>query len=62
MDATILFRAGTMNATRVAEIGYRKFKRGKLIVIPALKNRIGTFLVRLTPRILVRKVVHSLQK
>ncbi len=62
MDATILFRTGTMNATRVAEIGYQKFKRGKLIVIPALKNRIGTFLVRLTPRILVRKVVHSLQK
>ncbi len=61
MEKSILFKFGAMKAQTVAQIGYRGFRRGKVIVIPGLKNRIGAFSVRLGPRALVRKVVKSLQ-
>ena len=62
MGESIIFRLGTMDATRVARIGYRGFRRGKVIVIPGWKNRLGTFSVRFAPRALVRKLVKRLQQ
>jgi hypothetical protein len=57
----LLFKLGTMDAATVARSGYRGFRRGKVIVIPGLTNKLGAFAVRLVPRILVRKLVKRLQ-
>jgi short-subunit dehydrogenase len=46
----------------VARIGYEGLKRGKRIVIPGWKNRIGVELLRLSPRKMVTKVVRKLQE
>ena len=61
MEKSKIFRLGTMDAKAVAQIGYRGFRRGRAIVIPGLKNRIGAFSVRFAPRMVVRKVVRWLQ-
>ena len=34
MENALLFRLGTMDAKTVAELGYRGFRRGRVIVIP----------------------------
>lgn len=62
MGESIIFKLGTMDAATVARIGYRGFRRGKTIVIPGWKNRLGVFSVRLAPRVFVRKLVKRLQK
>jgi len=36
-------------------------RRGRVIVIPGVKNKLAAFAVRLAPRILVRKLVKRLQ-
>ncbi len=46
----------------VARLGYEGLKRGKRIVIPGWKNRIGVELLRLSPRKTVTKVVRKLQE
>jgi len=46
----------------VARKGYEGFRRGRLLVIPGLRNKFGTFMVRFAPRFLVRKVVKFLQR
>jgi len=61
MENSLLFRLGTMDARTVAAIGYRGFRRGKVIVIPGLKNRLGAFSVRFAPRSFVRKLTKRLQ-
>jgi short-subunit dehydrogenase len=61
MEDALLFRLGTMDATAVATFGYRGFRRGRVIVIPGLKNKLGAFAVRLAPRLFVRKLVKRLQ-
>ena len=61
MEKSIIFRLGAMTARSVAQIGYRGFRRGKVLVIPGLKNRLAAFSVRLGPRAIVRKLVKSLQ-
>ena len=61
LDNSLLFKLGTMDAKAVAAIGYRGFRRGKVIVIPGLKNKLGAFAVRLVPRSIVRKLVKRLQ-
>jgi uncharacterized protein len=62
MEKSNIFKLGTMKARTVAQIGYRGFRRGKVIVIPGLKNRIGASSVRFAPRIAVRKIVRWLQR
>jgi uncharacterized protein len=57
----LLFRLGTMDARTAALAGYRGFRRGRTLVIPGLKNKLGAFAVRLAPRAWVRKVVKRLQ-
>lgn len=51
-----------MTAREVAEIGYRGFLEGKVIVIPGLLNKIGAQSVRISPRAMVRKVTRKLQE
>jgi short-subunit dehydrogenase len=60
-EDTLLFRMGLMDAQYVARLGYRGFCRGKVLVIPGVINKLGAFSVRLSPRILVRKIVKLLQ-
>lgn len=62
MEESNLFKLGAMDAATVARAGYRGFRKGRFLVVPGLKNKIGTFLVRLTPRFLVRKVVKFIQR
>ncbi len=57
-----LFRRGVMSAQEVASIGYREFRRGRITVIPGLKNRLLAFAVRFAPRRLVPEVVRRLQE
>lgn len=61
MENALLFRLGAMDVKTVAQAGYRGFRRGRVIVIPGLKNKIGAFAVRLGPRVVVRKLVKRLQ-
>ena len=61
MESPSCSGSGTMDAKTVAQVGYRGFRRGKVIVIPGLKNKLGAFAVRLGPRFVVRKVVKWLQ-
>ena len=56
-----LFRMGTMDVGRAVRAGYRGFRRGRLLVIPGLTNRLGAFAVRFVPRAVARKVAKRLQ-
>ena len=57
----LLFKMGLMDAESVARSGYRGFRRGAVIVIPGLMNKLGAFSVRFAPRVVVRKLVKILQ-
>lgn len=57
-----LFRRGVMSAAEVARIGYLGFRRGRITVIPGLRNRLLAFAVRFAPRRLVPEVVRRLQE
>lgn len=46
----------------VARLGYEGLKRGKRIVIPGWKNRVGIELLRISPRATVTKIVRKLQE
>jgi uncharacterized protein len=61
MENSVLFNLGTTDAKTVATVGYRGFRRGKVIVIPGLKNKFGAFAVRLAPRNFVRTLTKQLQ-
>lgn len=61
LEHKILFRLGMADVQSVAKAGYRGFRRGKVLVVPGLLNKLGTLAVRLVPRPLVRKVVKRLQ-
>jgi short-subunit dehydrogenase len=49
-------RTVKMPAHAVASYGHKAFRRGKLVAIPGMQNRLLTFLVRITPRALARKM------
>lgn len=49
----------TMSAEDVAQAGYDGLMAGRAIVVPGLANKTLTFLPRLFPRPVVRKMVHS---
>jgi short-subunit dehydrogenase len=46
----------TMDASRVAEIGYKALMKGKRVIIPGMANKIQVFLVRFVPRKLFPKL------
>ena len=60
MTEARLFRRGTMTAAAVARIGYDAWKRGKVLAVPGASNKLGVSLVRVSPRLLVRKIVRRL--
>ena len=62
IDESSLFKFGTMRAREVAKEGYDGFKNGKTIVIPGLLNNLLPCLVRITPRILARKITGVLNR
>lgn len=47
-----------MSAAAVARYGHEAFRRGRVLAIPGLSNRLLTLLVRLLPRLVVRRMVH----
>jgi uncharacterized protein len=57
-----LFKFGPMQASTVARAGYRGFRRGRVLVVPGLGNRLLSWFVPLAPRRLVRKVVKRLHR
>ncbi len=61
MEETLLFKLGPMPAAPVARAGHRAFRRGKVLVIPGLRNRLLAFSTRFTPRWLLRRLVRVLQ-
>lgn len=61
MEDSLLFKLGAMDVETVARAGYAGFRRGKVIVIPGLKNKLTPLSVRFAPRALVRKIVKRLQ-
>lgn len=61
MSNTFLFVHNLMKPAEVARRGHRGFRRGNVIVAPGLINRFLTFLVRIMPRVVVRKVMSKLQ-
>ncbi len=62
MESSLLFRMGTMTSAAVARAGIDGLRANKPIVIPGLKNWLGAFLIRFTPRFVVRAMVKMLQK
>lgn len=60
MTGTRLFKRGKMTSADVARMGYEGWKRGRVIVVPGMTNRIGAAVVRLSPRPLVRKAIGRL--
>jgi len=61
LDDSLLFKLSLMDVGPVTKAGYKGFRKGKVIVIPGIKQKIMPFLLRLTPRSVARKVVKSLQ-
>ncbi len=62
MAGSRLMRFGMADARSVAEAGYRGMEAGKVVVIPGITNRMGSLLVRLSPRFAVRRVVSWLNR
>jgi hypothetical protein len=60
MEHTLLFRMGKMDAKTVAAEGLRAFRRGQVVAIPGIRNKLAAFSVRLTPRFMVRKLAKLL--
>jgi short-subunit dehydrogenase len=62
MADTSLFKHGAMDVMPVVRAGYEGFRRGKVIVVPGLKNKLTKTAVRFVPRSAVRRAVASLQE
>lgn len=62
MRGSRLLRAGVMASRPVARAGIDGVLRGDRLVIPGLRNALGTFLVRFVPRGWVLPVVEAIQK
>jgi len=50
-------RVASMSAKKVAFQGHRAFRGGCTVVVSGLRNRLLVLLVRLVPRLLIRKIV-----
>jgi len=51
-----------VSSMEVAQAGYRGLMRGKRVVIPGVKNKIGVQALRVSPRRVATKVVRALQE
>lgn len=61
MEDAVLFRLGTMTVDKVAAAGYKGLRKGKVVVVPGLRNKLSVLAVRCLPRFLIRKIVKGLQ-
>ena len=61
LDDSLLFKMSLMDAEPVVRAGYEGFRKGKVIVLPGIKQKLIPIMLRITPRFLVRKIVMSLQ-
>ena len=52
-----MFDLFAMKPDRAARAGHRAFRKGKPVVVPGIINKLGTLMVRMTPRRLVPKAV-----
>ena len=52
-------KTSKMSAQAVAQHGHHAFRRGKVIAIPGMQNKIFVFLNRFTPRWIPRKIINS---
>ncbi|MEX0600712.1 MAG: SDR family oxidoreductase [Rhodothermales bacterium] len=59
-DSALVSRLMPSTVEDVAREGYEGFRSGKAIVVPGITNRMGTFVVAITPRALTRRVVRFL--
>ncbi len=57
MESARVFRAGVMDATVVAEAGYRGLMKGQIRIIPGVRYKMWALSVRFAPRALVTAVV-----
>lgn len=51
-----------VDVREVARTGYEGMQKGKRVVIPGWKNRVGVELLRISPRSIVTKVVRKIQE
>jgi uncharacterized protein len=51
-----------MDAAAVARAGYEGFRAGRRLVIPGLVNKLVVQSLRISPRVLVTRIVHGMQK
>ena len=61
MKSLKMFSANAMDVGVVADAAIRAYESNRALVIPGLKNKIGAFMNRLAPRVVVRKMVKKLQ-
>jgi short-subunit dehydrogenase len=54
-----LVRVSRMSAEKVAHCGHRAFRRGRVVAIPGLRNRLVIFFAWLMPRAVVRRIVRK---
>ena len=63
MGKTHLFSGPlVMSAADVAREGVRAMEKGSALIVPGLTNKAMTFSLRLSPRSLVRRLVHGIQQ
>ncbi len=62
VEDSVLFKVGTLDASRVAWAGYRGLRRGKTLVIPGLRNKMTALAARVLPRAVLRMTVATMQK
>jgi short-subunit dehydrogenase len=60
LEDSLLFKVSLMDSEPVVKAGYEGFRKGKVIVIPGLKQQIVPLLNRFTPRSMVRKIAKKL--
>lgn len=60
MQDSLNFKLGVMDAAVVARSGYEALKRGQVMVVPGIRNKLLSFSVRLSPRFAVRKIARAL--
>jgi short-subunit dehydrogenase len=62
MEKSRMFKLRPMTAEQVARIGYRAFRRGKLLVVTGWMNYLGTLGARYSPRFVARGIAKWLNK
>lgn len=61
MGHTLLFRLGKRTSLQAAQTGWKGLQKNRAVVIDGALNQVLAFLVRLSPRALIRTITASLQ-